>query len=104
MHMTNWVKMLNGDNSGLKKEEKVESIITDDKKYRIQFANGQKTTLVDHDQAVYRVNEWMNRQGWDWIKVTNENTKKTQVVKEPTSPDNRGFLHLRKLNENMLRE
>ncbi len=100
--MTNWVKMLNGDYSGLKKEKVEEAAITDDKKYSIKYCTGAKTSLVNHDQAVYRVNEWMNREGWNWIKVVNETTKESQIVREPSTMINRGFLHLKKLNKNMI--
>lgn len=101
MKMNDWVKMLNGDMSGLKKEKK-EVVIPEDSIYRVYWKNGQRTNLVNHDEAVRRVNEWMNRLGWEWIKVVNTETKKQQIIYEPTSPANRGFLHLKKLNEEML--
>ena len=104
MEMSNWTKILNGDMSGLKSKVKTETKISDDKIYRIQWANGQKTGLVNHNEAVRKVNEWMNRFGWDWVRVINEDTNKIQVVREPSSKNNRGFLHLKKLDENMLVE
>lgn len=103
MKMNDWTKMLRGDMSGLKKEKK-EVTIPENRVYRLQWANGQRTSLVDHDEAVRRVNGFMNRIGWDWVKVINEDTKQTQVVYEPTSSSNRGFLHLKNLNKNMLLE
>ena len=102
MQMTNWVKMLKGDMSGLKKKVKEEVKPTDDKIYRIQWANGKKTNLVDHDGAVRKVNEWMNRKNWDYIRVINEQTKKIQVIYEPKNVQNRGTMHIKKLNEEML--
>jgi hypothetical protein len=101
MKMSNWVKMLKGDMSGLKNEKK-EVVIPEGVVYRVQWSTGQKTNLVNHDEAVRRVNEWMNRIGWNWIKIINEDTKQQQVVYEPKSANSRGFLHLKKLNNNML--
>lgn len=102
MDMKQWRQMLSGDNSSLKKEQKEIPVVTEEKKYRIRFSNGITTSLVSHDEAVRQINEWMNRMGWNWIRVTNENTKKTQIVREPSSQNNRGFLHLKSLNENMV--
>ena len=104
MQMSNWVKALKGDFSGFKKEKREPAKISDDKIYRLQWANGQRTNLVDHDEAVREINRMMNITGWNWVKAMNTATKKQQVVHEPSSPSGRGFLHLKKLNEDMLSE
>ena len=101
MDIKNWVNMLKGDNSGLKKDVIEVGKVTEDKKYRLKFASGQNSTLVKYDEAIRQVNSFMNREGWNWIKITNEDTKKDQIVREPSSMINRGFLHLKKLSENV---
>jgi len=102
MKMNNWVNMLKGDFSGLKTEQK-EVTIPEDAIYRIQWASGQKTAPASHDSVIKQINEQMNRLGWQWLRVINEDTKKIQVVYEPKSASGRGFLHLKKLDENMLK-
>jgi len=102
MDMRNWRKMLSGDMSPLK-EKKEEAIIPENAIYRIHWRTGQRSNLVDHDGAIRRVNEQMNQTGWEWMKVINTETKQQQIVYEPKS-GNRGFLHLKKLDENMLSE
>lgn len=72
--------------------------------YRLKWANGAKTSLVNHDEAVKLVNEAMNRKSWGWVTILNTETQKTQFVQEPISMINRGFLQLRGLNKNMLSE
>lgn len=104
MKISQWKKMLEGDMSGLKKEDKKEVPVPEGKIYRLQWASGQKSTLVDHKEAVRRVNEWMNKIGWQWIRIVNEETQKHQVVREPAGTANRGFLQIKKLDESMLVE
>lgn len=103
MRMSNWTKMLKGDMTGLKKEEK-KVVIPENAVYRVKWASGHETGLVDHDEAISRINEWMNRTNWEWMRVVNTENKQQQIVYEPKSASNRGFLHLKKLNENMLVE
>lgn len=103
MRMNDWVKILKGDMSGFKKEEVKEEIKpTKDRIYRLSWANGQRSQLLNHDEAVRRINESMNRVGWEFIRVKNTKTDKNQIVFEPKSKSNRGYLHLKKLNESML--
>ena len=98
MKMKNWRQMLRGDMSSLK-EKKEEAIIPENAIYRIHWRSGQRSNLVDHDAAVRRVNEQMNHTGWEWMKVVNTETKQQQIVYEPKF-GNRGFHHLKGLNEN----
>ena len=101
MKMTNWVNMLKGDFSGLKTEKKI-TTVSEDAIYRLQWSTGQKTNLVNHSDIIKRINEQMNRTGWEWLRVINDDTKQQQIVYEPTSQSGRGFLHLRRLNDDML--
>lgn len=101
MDMKNWVKMLNGDMSGLDKPIKTVEI-PKGKIYSIKWANGQTTPLMNHDETVQKINEWINKHGWEWARITNTKTKKRQIIRESKSLLNRGFLQIKKLNENML--
>lgn len=103
MKMANWVKMLRGDMSGLKNKVKKEKLISENKVYRLSWAdNNQTTNLINHNEAVRLINEWINRTGWNWIKVINIDNHEQQIIYEPPSKNNRGFLHLSQLNENMI--
>lgn len=98
----------------MKYQSVVDKIITESRKnenkmdsskiYRLKWAGGAKTSLVNHDEAVRLVNEAMNKKGWQWVTIVNTENNKTQFIQEPISMLNRGFLHLRRLNENMLSE
>ena len=100
MKMNTWLKMLNGDKTALKQETK-EIIIPEGKIYRLSWQTGQKTNLLTHDETVRKINEWINRRGWDWIRITNTKTNKTQTFQEPKSDTRYGF-HIKQLNENLL--
>jgi len=108
MKLTEWIRLLKKTTDVNIKEIKVSEPVKEvfaknnnvDKVFKIKWANGSQTIPITEVNAIKKINDWMNRSGWQWLKVINIQTGKYQIFKEPTG-QYRSLFHVSKLNESL---